>query len=285
MQQTSILLIPVMLGMIANASAQTPTTQEYFQHLKSATATVPSDQELLNAVDQIPNMSQSVLNNALPDIFEAMKVDGPGAIHAAFALTVVARRTDSGDLLKDRIPEVAALLSRQDPRFKTFAALVFVRMIPTPKDVVVPILSRFILTGKATPADKLAPAGALIAMAPTAPETEQSLLYLLGLPLDTGDRIRLVNGVGTNQIKSEKIIDAVAQSLNDSNEDISLAAIQSITRLGPVAVVRCMAILSSLASDSGRSEPVRRLAQNAVNNTTEDCRTLMGLHKVACPTP
>jgi len=279
-----LLIPPLILGMTAASIAQTPTVQEYFQNLKSGAA-VPSDQELLSVVDQIANMNQNALKYALPPIFEALKLDGTAAVQAAFALTVVAERKDSGDLLGDRIPEIAALLSRVDPRFKSFAALVFVRVTSVPNDVVIRILSKFILTGTAPAADKIPPAGALIARAPTAPETERSLLYLLGLPLDTEPRIRLLNGVGTGQIKSEKIIDAVAQSLNNSDDDIALAATQSITRMGPVAVVRCTAMLSKLALDSTRSEPVRRLAQNALDNTTENCRTLNGLHKVACPAP
>lgn len=180
-----ILTVSLMLGMTANSIAQNPTVQEYFQNLRESAAAVPSDQELLNAVDQIANMSQSEAKNALPAIFEAMKVDGVAGIQAAFALTIVAERKDSGDLLSDRIPEIATMLNRKDPRFKTFAALVFMRMKPVPKEKVVPILSSFILRGAAAPADKIAPAGALIDIAPTAAETEQSLLYLLGLPLDT----------------------------------------------------------------------------------------------------
>lgn len=285
MRYQSVLLAPLMLGMIACCSAQTTTTQQYFEDLNADNVALRSQADLLGATDQIASMTPAAVRSTLPAIFNAVKLDGDAGIQAAFAVTVVAERKDSGDLLADRIPEIAAMLNRKDPRFKTVAALVFVCMKPVPKEKVVPILSSFILRGAAAPADKIAPAGALIAIAPTAAETEQSLLYLLGLPVDTESRTRLLNAAGTGQVKSEKIIEAVARSLSDSNEDILLTAIQSIARMGPVAVERCWGVLSKLAMDPDQPEPVRRLAQDALNNTTDDCRKLSRLHMGACPAP
>lgn len=285
MRDHSVLLAPLMLGMIACCSAQTTTTQQYFESLNADNVALRSQADLQGAIEQIAGMTPDAVRNALPAIFKAVKLDGIAGLQAAFAVTAVAGRKDSGDLLSDRIPEIAAMLNLKDPRFKTFAAMVFMSMKPVPTDKVVPILSSFILRGAAAPGDKIAPAGALVAIAPAAAETEQSLLYLLGLPMDATIRTSLIEAVGRNTIKSAKVMDAVAQSLDDSNEDILLAAIQSIDRMGPAAVERCKVQLSKLAMDSDQPEPVRRLSQDALNNTTDDCRTLSRLHMGACPAP
>lgn len=274
-----------MLCAAANALAQAPTLGQYFQKLADGTASVFSHEQLLAVADQIAGMSQEDIKGALPSIFSALKDNGDAGIHAAFALTVIAERRDSSDLLRNRISDIAALLKRSDSRLKVVTPLVFLRMSPPPTNVAVPILSSFILKGNAALSDKVASVAALITMAPSAPETEQSAVFLLGSAMDVPTKAGLLNAIGTTQMKNEKIIDAVAKSVNDPNDDISLSATQSLTRMGPFAIMRAQGVLSQLALNSDRSEAVRRLAQNALNNTSDKCRTLYGYFSVTCPTP
>jgi len=222
------------------------------------------------------------LTDALPAIFAALKSDGRAGIQAAFALSVVSRRGDASALLGGRLPEIAALLSRNDPRLKATASTVFVRMSPQPAAFAVPLLANSVL-GTGAPSDRAQCLWGLLNIAATAPETEKTILYMLGSPMDKKTRIAVLQLSGDSRLATNaKVIAAVGQALDDSDEAVLIAAVQSISRIGTPAVALTSAKLASISANESKSSTVRRLANNALQHINENCTTLLGKPMPGC---
>jgi hypothetical protein len=240
---------------------------------------------LLQLTDQIATLSKTQVEDTLPSIFGALKLDTESGVQAAFALTVIARRPDSRELLRPWLSDVAELLKRSDSRLKATVSVVFQRINPPPVDVAVPVLSAFITSPSYDMQDKVDPLMALVRLAPSEPATESCATYILGSSLDASTRAAALRALGSNQIKSTKIIDLIVSNLLSVDEHVVLASIQSIEQIGLAAVVQAKAALLQLSSDTSRSPAVRRLASNVANGSTEACRTLYGSVPVVCRTP
>jgi hypothetical protein len=268
--------------LLGAGACETPTVQAYFKALPTGVAdAVPAYDQLLAVTDQIPGLSGDELTAALPSIFSAMSTDGPAGIQAAFALSVVSRRPDASAILKNYLPQIASLLDRSDSRLKATASLIFVRMNPPPTQFALPILAQFV-AGTGSGSEKAQAVWGMIKMAPADIRTEGAVLSLLGGPLDQPSLIAVLSAAGDPTVTSPKIIAGIAHFLTDKDEQLVVAAIQAIGRIGAVAVTQTLGALSALSVDQGRSDTVRRLASETIQHNASSCRTLVGAYPAGC---
>jgi hypothetical protein len=267
-----------------SAYAQVSPVSDYFRQASAGSGTPLPYDKLLGITDQIAALSKEQAQYALISIFELLKQDSESGVQAAFALTVISRRPDSGDLLGPWVQAITSLLYRPDPRLKAAASVVFQRMNPKPVASAVPALSAFIHDAKFNMADKIDPMMALVRMAPTDPITEKCALLILSADLDGQTAAAALNALGNRQITSTKIVDAVASRLSSSDDGVVISAIQALGRIGPDAITRSQATLQRLSSDTSRVSAIRRLASNVLSGSAEACSTLFGLNPVVCNT-
>ena len=204
--------ISIMMTLAATATCmrgQALTAKEFFQQLANNKVR-PQYEQLLQAVDQIPNLNKAEAQDVAAAVFTALKNDGEASVQAALGLYTLALRPDSGELLKERLPEIGALLTRTDSRLKATATVVFLSMNPRPVSVAIPLLSNFILKS-GSPSEKVDATFALVRMAPASPEIEPAALYLLSLPLDSSTRCAALHAIGFTGVSTPRIIDLVAQ--------------------------------------------------------------------------
>lgn len=278
---------PIFVLLIAAAAAtcmtaQSPSAKEFFQQLTS-NKTLPTYEQLLQAVDQIPHLNKAEAHDVVANVFAALKKDGETSVQAALGLYTLSLRPDSGDLLKVRLPEIAALLARTDSRLKATATAVFLNMNPRPSSEAIPLLSNFILKS-GSPAEKVDAAFTLVRMEPAAPEIEPAALYLLSLPLDTSTRCDALHAIGFTGVVSPRVIDLVAKHLEHADEGVRIAAIQSIGSLGAPAIARASNSLSKLAVDETQPPAIQRLSRNVLESGTKNCLTLSGNASLSpCP--
>lgn len=259
----------------ANLSAQTDV-KAFFQQLPSAKA-LPSYEELLQAVDQIPKLSKQDAQALLPFLMADLKYDNDVGIDAALGLFNVARRPDSGELLQPHMADIIALFGRSDTRFKATANTVLGMMKP-PAVNAPPLLAAFILGPTGSPHEKADSLAVMLDITHgTAPQGEAAALHLLNMPMDPGARhaVLLASGhMGPSATK--KVMDRIATFLSDSNEQVQIAAIQAFVFMGRAAVAEHGGDLAKLANDSSQTATVRRLAQDVIDGKDARCTTLQG---------
>jgi hypothetical protein len=261
--------------------AQTVNVKNFFEQLPAA-KTMPSYDQLLQATDQIATLSKAEVQELLPVLFADIKDDQTVGMYASLALFSVSRRPDSGELLRPRLREIAALYERSDPRFKATADQLLTNMKPQPPEAAGMLLS-FIAGQGGTPQEKvdaLMAAGNL-SQPPPASQFETAALQILGMPLDP-HTLAAALIASARRGASDKLIDALAQQLTNPNADVRTAAIRAVARLGAAAVRRHANTLAKLAGDASQPPPVRRLAQNALDGKDEPCVTLQGEPMKGC---
>jgi HEAT repeat protein len=216
-----------------------PSLQEFFQALVQHydPSSLPRYEDVLKVIDQIPSASSEDVSKALPAIFVAlMHPDDNVKIDAAFALSIIGRRPDSAELLKDHIITIGNLFDLSDPRLQATPTLVFLNLKPKPPPEVVPLLLTFL---KRTDRDQKAQGSAvltLVRLAPEKPEVISAIREFLSRPLETSTRVGVLNGLGDPRVKDPQIIDMVSASLDDPDLGVRFTAIQVLTRMGPSAL-------------------------------------------------
>ena len=260
---------------VAWAWGQTPTVKTFFEQLPKMTPT-PSYEQLLHATDQIAGLSKAEAQDLLPVVLADIKDDQTVGMYASLALYSISRGPDSGELLKPRLNEIAALFARSDPRFKATADHVLMNMKPQAPEAV-GILTSFISGPTGTPQEKVDALTALAGLPqrPAAAQFDAVALPMLKLPLDPHTLIAAINGTSYKGA-SDNLVDAVAEHLKHTDAQVKIAAIQAIQRFGPAAVAKHSNDLAKLAGDASQPPPVRRLAQNALDGKDERCVTLQG---------
>src|SRR5262249_22265495 len=168
------LKVSVVIGATAFtlAAQSTTTPKQFFENLitQPADAPAPAPEILFQVTDQLPTMSAEDVAAALPAIFRALEhLDDSQAITAAFAVSVVARRTDSATVLRPWLRNIGSLLNRKDARISGTAILAYMRMDPHPAPQAVPALLAFLDSDNGTIAAKPDAVRALLTMAPNDP--------------------------------------------------------------------------------------------------------------------
>jgi len=256
----------VAMPLLCLSPADSPDPGQFFKTLSAhdPAQPYPSYDRLLQVVDQIQAMAETTLTAALPDLFAALQSpDDAIAVDAAFALTAVAGRPDSNELLRSHLSEINALLGRSDRRLKATVPTVFLRMQPAPREAV-PRLANFLTRNDQSSDAKPDAVFALIKLAPNDPAAIAAIRHFIGLPLDRQTRIDTINALGSSHLTDGGLLDLLARQLADPDQNVRLAAIQTMNRIGRPAVQHASAALTRLANDPAESLQIRQQAQHAL---------------------
>ena len=226
----------------------------------------PTYEETLQVIDQIQNMDSAKLSLALPAIFEALKMSAETpSINAAFALTAIARRLDSGSILKPYTQNVADMLSTSDVRLNGAAMLIFEQMRPAlPKQTEVPLLLTFLSSSQGALQAKPGAIGILLKLSPNDPAITQAIVNFMSRPLDIKTRIDACNAIGNAGQNNTVLSNMVLAMLAEPDPYVKKAAIQSIQRMGPAVVARAQPLLLQLANDPSQARDLRKRADQAL---------------------
>ena len=233
------------------AASEGAALQEFFQALVQHydPSSLPKYEDLLKVTDQIASARAEDVAKALPTIFLALAhQDDNVKIDAAFALTVISRRADSAQLLRKYLADLGVLFDSPDPRLQSTPPLIFLNLKPPPPEVLEPLLSFL----KRTDRDPQAQGSAiftLVRLSPTKQEVAAAVQEFLSRQLDISTRIGVLNALGTPNIRDVGIIEAVINSISDSDQGIRLTAIQTLMRIGQSALQQAEPTLQRLVSD------------------------------------
>lgn len=281
--KTLLLLISVTLY------AQDPKT--YYQQLptrkmpETIQARTAAFQESLAVADQIEKkLTKAQMRELLPLIFAVVKADDPtNTNNGVIGLYAASKRPDSGELFKPYMQEIAALLNSSHPGRKATAGSLLMNMHPQPPEAAEMLLQ--MIRAPLDPKDPLAinkKIDALTALTrlqnPPQKETEAVAIDILNQPMPDHTMAAAINAAITMK-PSDMMIDAFAEKLSHPNWQVRFQAINAL-RGFPAAIARHRGTLARLASDPKEPEPIRVLAQNAIDGKDNPCLTLQ-----ASPTP
>jgi hypothetical protein len=185
-------------------------------------------------------------------------------IYAASALFAVSLRPDSALLLRKYVTAIGALLNESDPRLQATPTLIFLNMKPKPLAESVPHLVSFLRRADRDQDAQGSAVFALVRIAPENPEVLSAIQQFLARDLDSKSRIGVLNALGYPSVKDVRIISMVIAEMDDSDQGISITAIQSITRIGKDAVRQAQPTLQRLSEDPKQTAEVRAAAKGAL---------------------
>ena len=124
-----------------HAQRPEPNLRSFLEKRLSAKADTPppSYEALLAVTDTIGKSTPSDIQSTLRLLSLALKSKTPSLpVEAAFAFFAIARRPDGGVLLRDRVPELAALLASPDERLSGTAVTILRDLTRSIPDATVP---------------------------------------------------------------------------------------------------------------------------------------------------
>jgi hypothetical protein len=131
MMRTIMRFLPITLFALA-LFAQDPKT--FYQQLPTAQPSQALFQQMMIVSGQIATLAKTQVQDLIPLVFAAIKADPDGSKNSDMGLHAISRRSDSGEVLKPFIKDIAALLSSPNPAFKATAGIVFENMNPAPPE-------------------------------------------------------------------------------------------------------------------------------------------------------
>jgi len=219
----------------------------------------------MKVTKQIPGTGSEEIREALPAIFAALAYEDELVKgNALTGLYEISRRPDGAALLRDHIGAMAEVLMTS-PKSGTQGGVVviFGNLTPPPPEVI-PVLLRFL---KQTSRDSNAQGGAafeLVRIAPENAEVIAAIQEFLSRPLDGQTRIGVLNALGNPHVKDARLIALLAASLDDPDEGVRSAAVQSLTRIGRPALEQAESALHRLANDPSQPSEVVGQARQAL---------------------
>jgi HEAT repeat protein len=105
---------------------------------------------------------------------------------------------------------------------------------------------------------------ALVRIAPENPKVAAAIQEFLSRPLDTKNRIDVLNALGNPAVKDAQLIASVIASLDDPDSGVRSTAIQVLTRIGKFALQQAEPALSRLAADPKQPAEIQDYAKQAL---------------------
>ncbi|MBZ5535676.1 MAG: HEAT repeat domain-containing protein [Acidobacteriia bacterium] len=238
------------------------------QEVKAAAQEALREIQRAGLSEQINRAGANEIGRLLPSIVAALaNPDDAVKLDATIALSQISARPDSAALLTPFISDIAGLLKLPDRSLQHMGAFLLSSLKPSSPPEVVPPLLAFL---KRTDCDTEEQADLIFVLAHYVrdyPEVGDAIERFLARPLEVKARIVALTGLGSSHISSGPILDEVILSLRDPNQDIRLAAIETLTRLGPQALPRAEPDLQRIANRADESPDVREAAKRAFNAT------------------
>lgn len=235
------------------------------QEVREAAQEALHEMQRTGLSEQINGAGANEIGRLLPSIVAALaNPDDAVKLDATIALSQISARPDSAALLTPFISDIAGLLKLPDRTLQHMGAFLLSSLKPSSPPEVVPPLLAFL---KRTDCDTEEQADLIFVLAHYIrdyPEVGDAIERFLARPLEVKARIDALTGLVSSHISSGPILDEVILSLRDPNQEIRLAAIDTLTRLGPQALTRAEPDLQWIANRTDESPDVRESARRAL---------------------
>jgi HEAT repeat protein len=197
--------------------------------------------------------------------------DGGKEHYAFFGLLAAALRSDGPTLLKDRMGDVVSLLTSPGTLAQRGAVFVL-GSIQQRQLAPVPGLSQALVSFvKRTDRDLQAQVSAVAFLLSRSEEemaTQDAVEGFLSRDLDADSRTRVLSAIGRGNAnpKPARLIDLVTAALDNPDESVRSTAIDMLSLIGPLAVMRAEPSLRKLAEGTGQPEAIRSAARKALKD-------------------
>ncbi len=253
--RTSMRLLPIIVLFVSALPAQDPKT--FYQQLPTAQPTQALFQEMVIVSGQIATLPKAQVQELIPLVFAAIKSDADGGRNSAMGLHAICKRSDSGDVLKPYIKDIAALLNNPNPAYKALAGIIFENMNPTPPEAA-DILLGFISGPTGAINEKVDALSALTHLQnPPKDKIDAVAIPLLKQPMapsTLGAAIFASMYPGT----SDAVVDAIAQHLTDADWQVRMRVIVAFRGFRPAALGRYRGQLTKIANDPKENDAIKQ---------------------------
>jgi hypothetical protein len=287
MRIKTFLLITLLssVAAVSQTTSSVPTVdpKTFYKNLPTAPVTATLFQEAVAVAGQLATLPIDQARDVVPLIFAAIKDDSDGSKHAALGLYAISKRSDSGDILKPYITNIAALFNHPDPAFKATAGMVLSQMQPPPEAA--DILLGFISGPTGTFGEKVDALAALTRLPnPPKDKIDAVAIPLLKQPMaptNLGAAIFASMYPGS----SDALVDAIAAHLTDTDFLVKMRVIVAFRGLGPKALGKYRGQLTKIANDPNENGAIKQFAQNTLDGKDEKCLRLQGNPPALIPEP
>ena len=244
-----------------------PSPEQFFRTLAqySNSAPMPSHDEVLRAVDQIPGLGASEARTAVVQVMAALANSNDQVKkYAALALTVVGDRQDGQELLGPHVNRIAGLLNEGNDRLQVGGVYILAMLERSRSSEIIPLLVKFI---RRPDRDLHAEASALGLLARHARENNEAAAAVkefLSRPLTADVRIDALNSLRNSQTTDYQIIDSVIAALDDPDKGVRFTAVQVIPAMGPDALSQAEPALRKTLERADESTETKELAKKAL---------------------
>jgi len=263
-----MMLLFCILLLNAGLRAEAPgTLQEFFQNLvrNYGVSGLPNADDLSSIEDHVAGMPAEDIREAMPAIVAALEYPNESVqSYAASAVFVISRRSDSSDLLKPYIGAIMGLFRTGSARLCSLAGMTIVGMKPSPPPEVVPALLSLIGRRDLDNAAQVSALAAVVRVAPDNPEAVSAVVRFMSRPLDSNTRLTVLNAIRSSHLTDVRVRDAVIANLQQSEPGVKIAAINALSRMGPVAVGQAEPDLQKLLQHESESPDVKAAAKKAL---------------------
>lgn len=253
---------------LSQAQQPAPNLRSFFEQRLSAKAGTapPSYEALLAVIDTIGTSTATDIQSTLRLLSLALQSTTPNLpVEAAFAYFAIANRSDGGVLLRDRVPELAALMASSDDRLRGAAVTILRRLTQSiPGATLPPMMNE--LRNASRP--NLVKAEIVRTLLESSKRNDAQVLRSVEtyLYLEADPPVKVANllAIAANRVKTPAIAGYAISALTDKDKHVQLAAIQTVYSLGADVRDQSRSIVSKLARDPGVDQAVRSMAERAL---------------------
>jgi hypothetical protein len=172
--------------------------------------------------------------------------------------------------------DMQVLLSSPDGRLKAIASAAMTNMHPQPPEVATMLLG--IANGNFPLNQRIDALSAMVGLEnPPKDQIEATAIKILKDPgLDSRMRLSAIHASAYRD-SSDKLVDAIAEGLDDADWQVRMQSILSMRGFGARAIGKYHGKLAKLANDKDQPEAIRTMAQNTLDGKDEKCVTLQTL--------
>jgi hypothetical protein len=241
----------------------------YYQNLPNAPIGMEAFDEAVKVAARLETLPKAQVAALLPLIFKAAMHPDDGFKHGAVGLFSVAKRRDSGELLKPHMQDIAKLFDHPNPARKASAAQILMTMYPTPPeaaDILLAFLNRPKDPKNPTALNEKIDALAVLTRLQNPPkeQTDLAAMQILSDP-SLAHRMGAAINASIYRDSSDRVLDIVAQQLDKPDQELQLVALYAL-RTFPQAVARHRSKIAKIADDPKSSDKVRTFAQDTLDN-------------------
>jgi len=233
-------------------------------------AEMPSNERVLRTVRTLPDDKAAVVRDTLPSILAALSHnDDEVRFNASLALFAISTRSDSSELLQQHLEKIGLLFSEPNARLQTAGAHILGNLKPLLPQQAISLLTEFITqTGKNAGA-QVAAMHFLLRRDPHNPQIVNAVQRFFGLPLTASERGDAIGALSSSRITNVELRRIVMNSLNDPADQVKVAAIRAVSRIGSDALLEAKPKLQKLAIEPSFSPEVRVAAEKALRKLAQ----------------